>query len=81
MSDVRIKINSGAVREILRSGAMEADLRKRAERIASKAGEGMVATSTIGRARALAKVHTETTEAKVAEATERALTRAIDAGR
>lgn len=78
---VRIKLNSSGVRALLKDPAVEQDLMARAKRIAATAGRGMVATSTTGRKRALAMVRTASTEAMVAEATSRALTRAIDAGR
>jgi hypothetical protein len=81
LATVRIKLNSGGVRELLRSSEVENDLKGRAQRIAAAAGEGMVATSTVGRRRALAMVRTASTKAMVAEATERRLTMAIDAGR
>ena len=80
-AEVKIKLNSGGVRSLLRSAEVKADLDARARRIAATAGQGMVATSTIGRKRALAMVRTASTDAMVREATSRDLTRAIDAGR
>jgi len=81
VSQVQIKLNSAGVREMLRSPGVRADLDSRARRIAAQAGPGMSAASSIGRRRALAMVWTDTPDAMAAEATSRALTRAIDAGR
>lgn len=79
--DVTIRLNSAGVRELLRSEAVRADLARRAALIAAAAGEGFEASSSIGGARARARVHTATFAARKAEAHERALTRALDAGR
>lgn len=78
---VKIELNSAGVKALLRSPEILADLRARAERIAAAAGEGFEADSMIGRSRARADVFTETFAARRAEATGRALTRAVDAGR
>lgn len=78
---VRIKLNSGAVRQLLRSPEVLADLQARAARIAAAAGAGMEVDSEVGPNRARAAVITRTAEARHAEATDRALTRGIDAGR
>jgi hypothetical protein len=59
---------------------VQKDLDRRAARIAAAAGPGFEATSQPSR-RARASVITATAEARAAEATSRALTRAIDAGR
>lgn len=77
----QVKLNSKAARELLRSTEVRRDLEARAKRIADAAGDGMEASSMIGRSRARASVITATPEAMVAEATDRELTRAIDAGR
>lgn len=77
-----IKLNSSGIRELLKSPGVVADLEDRASRIAAAAGAGMeTAGATIGRNRARATVVTASYEAMLAEATDRALTRAIDAGR
>lgn len=78
---IDFKLNSDGVRTLLRSSEMEADLRARAERIAAAAGPGHAVESQIGVNRARASVRTETFEAMREEATNRTLTRAIDAGR
>ncbi len=76
-----LKLNSQGIVDLLRSDGVLRDLRARAERIAAVAGEGMAVDSDVGRTRARAWVWTDTPEAMVAEATNRKLTRAIDAGR
>jgi len=81
MARSRIVLNSRGVRQLLRSAEVEADLRRRAEQIATAAGPGMEASSMTGRNRARASVITTTPAARRAEATGRALTRSLDAGR
>jgi hypothetical protein len=81
MASIRVKLNKQGVRQLLTSAAAQADLDRRARRIAAAAGPGFEAESTPSPARAHATVVTGTTEARIAEATDRALTRAIDAGR
>ena len=77
----RIKLNSKAVRDLLRSSEMVADLDARARRIEQAAGPGHKSEAQAGRSRALASVWTVTRQAKEDEARSRSLTRAIDAGR
>jgi hypothetical protein len=81
VSKVRVKLNSKGVRDLLKSAELRADLDARARRIAAAAGPGFEAQPSAGPARARAVVITATDEARAAEATDRALTRAIDAGR
>ena len=76
-----IKLNHANMAALLRSEPVRADLKRRADRIAAAAGPGMVASSAQGKTRARASVVTVTYEARKAEATTRALTRALDAGR
>lgn len=77
----RVVMNRAGAAALLKSPGVLADLQRRANAIAGAAGEGFEADARIGAARARASVHTASTEARVAEATDRALTRAIDAGR
>jgi hypothetical protein len=81
MAVVKIELNPAGVRELLRSPEVLADLSARAHRIANAAGDGMEVDAELGRVRARATVFTATFEAMRAEATTRALTRAVDAGR
>jgi hypothetical protein len=77
----RIEINSASIQALLKSPEVQADLEDRARRIAAAAGDGMEASSRIGKTRARASVVTATRTARTAEAVDRALTSAIDAGR
>lgn len=78
---LRIKMNRKAIIALLSSQEVEADLTARGGRIAGAAGEGVEATTTRNRDRVVVFVRTQTIEAKRAEAENRSLTRAIDAGR
>lgn len=81
MGSVRIEVNSAGIQALLKSAEVQADLQARALRIAAAAGEGMEAGSRIGKTRARASVITATRKAQLAEANNRALTKALDAGR
>lgn len=81
MAKSRIVLNSKGVRQLLRSPEVLADLQRRAEQIAAAAGSGMEASSMVGPGRARASVITATSAAREAEASGRALTRSVDAGR
>lgn len=79
--DVKVEINKAGAAALLKSPGIGNDLLRRARRIAAVAGPGMVASGQVGRTRARAGVVTATAEAMAAEARERRLTRALDAGR
>lgn len=78
---IRIEISSAGIQALLKSPEVQADLEGRARRIAAAAGDGMEVSSRIGKTRARASVITATRKARKAEAVDRALTSAIDAGR
>lgn len=78
---VRIQINSPGVVAVLSDPGVARDLAERGERIAAAAGDGFEVDATRNRDRSVVFVTTATTEARKAEAEDRALTRAIDAGR
>lgn len=78
---VRIRLTRNGPRALRRDPKVLADLLRRAQRIAAAAGPGMEAFADVGVNRARAAVVTTTSEAMRAEATGRALSRAIDAGR
>ena len=78
---VKVKLNSAGMRALLRDRRVQQDLDERAERIAAAAGDGVVARSSPTAQRARAVAITATPKAMRAEATDRALTRAFDAGR
>lgn len=77
----KVKMNSRVAGELLRSAEVAGDLSARARRIATTAGAGFEAHVEVGRTRTIARVTAETDEARAAEANDRALTRALDAGR
>lgn len=81
MAKVRIKLTRNGPRQLRKSAGVQADLQRRAQRIAARAGAGMETSSMVGANRARASVITATYEAMRNQATNRALTRAIDAGR
>lgn len=78
---VDIKFRGDVIAELLKSVPVQQDLRRRADRIAAAAGPGMEASVQVGRNRARGSVITVTQKAREAEARNRALTRALDAGR
>lgn len=78
---IRIEVNSAGIQALLKSDEVQDLLRSKAERIAAAAGEGFEVSSRIGATRARASVITATRAARLAEATDRTLTSAIDAGR
>jgi hypothetical protein len=66
---------------LLKTPELQRELRRRALLIARAAGPGMRTEWFAGRTRSRARIWTATPTAMRAEATSRALTRAIDAGR
>jgi hypothetical protein len=82
MADIRIEINDAAATELLKSSEVRADLMRRANRIAAAAGAGNYdVTPSQTPTRARVSVGTADYAARKAEATNRSLTRALDAGR
>lgn len=73
--------NSAEIEKLLRSPAVMAECKRRADNIARAAGPGFRTAAEQGTGRARAVVWAGTYEARKAEANDRALTRAIDAGR
>lgn len=78
---VKVKLNREGVRELLQSREVQADLTKRARRIASRAGVGHEVEEFKGRNRGRATVRTLSDDAKIAEQFHKNLTNAIEAGR
>lgn len=78
---VRIKINRKGIRRLMRGPEAIEDLKIRSGNIEIAAGEGFKSETKAMKNRAHATVWTGTPEAKEAEAKERKLTKAIDAGR
>lgn len=81
MTEVRIELDQDGIKAFLRSAEVAADIQRRCDAIAAAAGEGMQAEVYQGRDRVRGRVWTGTYAAKRAEANDRALTRALDAGR
>lgn len=79
--NLRIKLNKKGVIALLTSREVTSDIASRSKAIADAAGEGFEASVTRNRDRAVGFVKTATFEAMREEATDRTLTRAIDAGR
>lgn len=82
MSDVRVKLNIGGVRKLLRSNEVQSDLARRATRAAAAAGPDYEAIVKPHRYTARAFVQTkDTDDARRREAEDKNLTRALDAMR
>jgi len=78
---VKIKLTRNGPRQLRQLPSVQANLRARAEAMNRAAGGGMNVDSMVGPGRARATVAAVTPAARRAEATSRALTRSIDAGR
>jgi len=76
-----VKMDSAGSRALLQSVEVRADLMGRAEKIAARAGAGFEAKVVVGRKRAMASISAATPDAARAEATDRVLLKALDAGR
>lgn len=81
MAVSRIEFDSKAVEKFLRSKRVQDEIGRRAANVARAAGPGFRSEVDQGYDRARAVVWTGTYEARRAEHYDRALTRAIDAGR
>lgn len=81
MARPRVQLHRNAVRALLKSDEVREDLERRADAIAEAAGDGYERDSEIGPNRARASVRTVTLDAARAEARDRRLLRALDAGR
>jgi hypothetical protein len=82
MSEVKIEFNDAAFIEILKSPEVQADLLQRANAISGAAGDGTFdVTPSFTPTRARVSIGTADHAARHAEATNRSLTSALDAGR
>lgn len=87
MAKVKVVLNRKGVKELLRSNGVLDDLGRRAQAIEAKANanadepDAFEWDAEVGSNRARASVRTVTREGMAAEAKDRALTKAIDAGR
>jgi hypothetical protein len=80
-ASIRIEINRKAVRDILQSAPVQAESRQRAKRIEEAAGDDFETVTFAGKDRTQTLVRTKNYEGRRQEATNRTLTRALDAGR
>lgn len=80
---IRIELDSAAVVALLKSDEVQAELLRRGEAIqqATGAPEDFDVLPVVGRQRAAVYVSTATVQGMLAEANDRTLTRALDAGR
>lgn len=80
---IRIEMNSTGVVELLKSAEVQADLLRRGEAMQRATGspDDFDVLPIVGRQRAAVYVSTKTVAGMLAEAEDRALTRAVDAGR
>jgi ubiquinone/menaquinone biosynthesis C-methylase UbiE len=83
MASVRVEMNSAGAKALLQSTEVRMDLERRGRAIAAAAGgqPDFVVETRNGAARTRVVVVTDTYEGRLAEANERALSNAIDAGR
>ena len=81
MAKPNVKLNLKGVNEIMKSAEVEADLMRRGRKIAAAAGPGFEAVSEPHKWIARVYVQAETHAARRAEAKDRVLSRALDAGR
>jgi len=82
MAVTKVVLNGKGFQDLLQSAPVQEDLQRRARAIAAAAGEGFeVGEVKLTGRRARVQVFAATAEARQAEAVDRALTRAIDAGR
>lgn len=78
---IRLEFHYSAFNAVRNSPEVVAELTRRAEAIAAAAGEGHEVEVRTGGARARASVRTATFQAMKAEAVDKTLTSALDAGR
>lgn len=81
MARTRVVLRSAGFRALLLGPEVQGDLHRRGEAIAAAAGPGHVVRDQPSANRARVAVFTQTNTAKRAEAEDRNLTRAMDAGR
>lgn len=78
---IRIEMNRAGIIAALQAPGVRADLMRRGLAVSSAAGPGHMVTARTGRTRVRVSVITATPSAMRREATDRALTRALDAAR
>lgn len=83
VTSVRVVMNSAAAKALLQSTEVKTDMQRRGNAIAAAAGGApdFVVETQDGSARARVVVITDTIQGRLAEANDRALSNALDAGR
>jgi len=83
VTKVRIEMNGAGIRALLKSPGVAADIEARTNAVAAAAGGGedFLPSVYVGKTRVRGSVITATQNGRQLEATDLALTRAIDAGR
>lgn len=78
---VKVQPNSAGAIALLRGSEVKADIFGRGKRVRDAAGDGFEMKAAFGPDRAGVMVYADTDDARLAEAENRALTRALNAGR
>jgi hypothetical protein len=78
---ISIQMNYKGMKQIMKSAPVLADLLRRGRAVQAAAGSGFMVTHRIGSSRARVSVITSNDRGRRAEATNRSLTRALDAAR
>lgn len=79
MADVKVKLKQKGIRETLKSSPVQADLARRAKRIADAAGEGFEMVVKPHKYTSRAFVQTDTEEARKRQAEDAVLERSLSA--
>lgn len=81
MTDVKVKLKMKGVREVLKSAPVQAEVARKAKRMASAAGDGFKAVIKPHKFTSRAFVQTDSAEGRKRQADDAVLERALDAGR
>lgn len=81
MADVKVKLKIRGINAVMKSNPVQSEVARRAVRIAKAAGPGFEAVVNPAKYTARAFVRTTDDASRKAEAKDKTLTRALDAGR
>jgi hypothetical protein len=81
MTSVKVRLNLRALNALMKSAPVQAEVTRRAQRIADAAGEGFEAIARPARYTARAYVHTKDAVGRKRQAESSVLERSLDAGR
>lgn len=81
MAKAKVTLRYEGIGQLLRSKEMAAEMNRRGQAVADRAGDGFVCETVIGRTRARAMIFPTTVQALLRERKDKVLTRAIDAAR